>query len=55
MWREQDLQTFYINKDRKYFRIKVECEEQVVESVLESVLKKTREVDEDRAKIERRG
>ena len=36
--------------NRKYFCVKVECEEWTVESVMESVLKKTRDVDEERAK-----
>jgi hypothetical protein len=36
--------------NRKYFCVKVECEEWTVESVMESVLKKTQDVDEERAK-----
>jgi hypothetical protein len=35
----------------KYFRVQIKYEEGSVESVVESVLKQTGEVDEDRAKL----
>jgi hypothetical protein len=50
MWREQDLQTFYVNKECKYFRVKVRRDGRPVEAVVELILEKTRKVDEDRAK-----
>jgi len=50
MWRDQKLQTFYKKTGGKYFRVKVDMVRSRLKSGLESILKKTREVDEDRVK-----